>query len=102
MATQHPCPTNVVHLAEARWKATPSRRQFFGHSHTAPGPKEYFLQKLGLSITKAFALHLRNASHKLGKRPPTSGAAACDDDSVLSMDQDQEEEMRRFSEEASH
>ena len=73
MATQHPCPTNVVTLAgDARWKATSSKWHFFGRSHTASGPKEYFLQKLGLSITKAYALHLCNASLKLGKRPPNA------------------------------
>ena len=36
--------------------ANPSRR-FFGHSYLAPTPFITTIQQLGLSITKAFAVH---------------------------------------------
>ena len=70
-ATQHPCPTGIVATATTNWNATATRR-FYGHTYTSPTPKAYTQQKLGLVIVKALALHLRNATRKMGKRPPTS------------------------------
>jgi hypothetical protein len=35
---------------------------FFGDSHTSPTPANFTIQKLGLGITKAFALHMKRDS----------------------------------------
>ena len=56
-----PCPRGVITAASINWKRNKHRR-FFGHSYTAPTPKEYTLQQLGLTVTKAYAMHLRKAS----------------------------------------
>ena len=61
-------PLGIVKTATAKWTAT-RQRAFFGHSYTAPTPREYILQKLGLAITKALALHLGNSFRKLGTHP---------------------------------
>ena len=66
--TTHPVPLGIVKTATAKGTAT-QQRAFFGHSYTALTPREYILQKLGLTITKAFALHLRNLFQKLGTHP---------------------------------
>ena len=58
---QYPCPRGVVTTASINWRHN-KRRKFFGHSYTAPTPKEYTMQQIGLSVTKAYALHLRKAS----------------------------------------
>ena len=56
----------VAQTATFRWrKAAPKGQLFYGHSHTAPTPKEYILQKLGLVISNSLAIHLRDA--KLGQ-----------------------------------
>ena len=73
-ASSFPCPLGVVPTATAHWKRRGTRR-FFGGSYTAPTPKEYILQKLGLAITKAFAMHLRNTSRKFGARPQSHRTA---------------------------
>ena len=58
----HPCPAGIVHLADARWRATKSKQQYFyGHSWTCPTPREYAHQQLGLVISNALALHIRGA-----------------------------------------
>jgi len=59
-ATTHPTPTNILHTADEVWKLNKTRR-FFGHSYTAPTPQIHTIQNLGLGITKAFSLHLRNS-----------------------------------------
>ena len=46
-------------------KTAPKGQLFYGRSHTAPTPKEYILQKLGLVISNSLAIHLRDA--KLGQ-----------------------------------
>ena len=43
----YPCPRGVVTAACINWKHN-KRQKFFGHSYTAPTPKEYHA-KLGLS-----------------------------------------------------
>ena len=50
----------IVPLASIRWKQHRTRA-IFGHSYTAPTPHEFLLQKMGLCVTKAFALHIRNS-----------------------------------------
>ena len=67
-ATTHPSPTGILHAADAMWKLNPTRR-YYGFSHTAPTPQLHTLQQLGLGITKAYGIHLRNCtSHN---NPPT-------------------------------
>ena len=34
--------------------------------YTAPTPREHTLQQMGLVVTKAFGLHLRNSTRKMG------------------------------------
>ena len=51
--------------------------------HTAPTPGAYCVQQLGLSVTKAFAMHIRNAERKFGYRPDKIPAP--DDDGDLSV-----------------
>ena len=64
-AYRHPCPLAIIPTASAVWKHTKDR-QFFGHSYTAPTPREHALGQLGLVLTKAYGLHLRNATRKMG------------------------------------
>ena len=66
--TNHPAPLGIVNTASAKWSST-RQRTFFGHSYTAPTPREYIQQKLGLCIVKALAVHLRNSFRKLGTHP---------------------------------
>ena len=44
-------------------------RCFYDHSYLAPTPSIMTIQKLGLTITKAFALHIRYASRKFIDHP---------------------------------
>ena len=66
-ATTYPCPIGIVNKACSNWAREPSR-QFYGHTYSAPSPKEHIQQQLGLVIVKALALHLRNATRKMGKK----------------------------------
>ena len=60
--TNHPCPRGIVPLASTQWKRKRQPGQlFYGHTYTAPTPKEYLLQKLGLVISNAIAIHVRDA-----------------------------------------
>jgi hypothetical protein len=65
---QYPSPKGILRLAEHNWKSSPTR-QFYDHSYLAPTPSITTMQKLGLSITKAFALHVRYASRKFIDHP---------------------------------
>ncbi|KAL7513762.1 hypothetical protein ACHAXN_013211 [Cyclotella atomus] len=52
-------------------------KAFFGHSYTAPTLKEYALQQLGLVISNALAIHLRDAKRgalqaSASNRPPST------------------------------
>jgi hypothetical protein len=67
LATQHPCPLGIIPTACIKWKRNKTSR-FYGHSHTAPTPKQYIQQQLGLTITKAYAQLLRNAEIRIGDR----------------------------------
>ena len=69
MAVNPPCPTGILTTASIKWQqSNPST--FYGHSYTAPTPKEYTMGRIGLTITKAFALQIRNANQKFGTKPP--------------------------------
>jgi len=50
----------VIITASVAWKRNKSRT-FFGHSYTAPTPRELFLQQFGLHTTKALAVLLQNS-----------------------------------------
>ena len=66
-ATSHPAPTAILHAADSYWSQNKTRR-YFGHSHTAPTPQIHTIQNLGLGITKAFSLHLRNSIQRTTSR----------------------------------
>jgi hypothetical protein len=69
---QFPSSKGILTLADHNWKTT-STQQFYGHSYSAPTPTITALQQLDLTITKAFALHIRYATKKLHDHPlPTS------------------------------
>ena len=61
-------PLGIANTANAHWAKT-KPRPFFGHSYTAPTPREYLMQKLGLCVTKGLTLLLRNSFQKLGRHP---------------------------------
>ena len=73
--------------ASINWKQNKTRK-FYGHSYTAPTPKEFTLQQIGLSVTKAFALHLRNSTRKMNSthgvvaQPPPPGLEQFDLDEI--------------------
>ena len=60
-ATSHPAPTAILHAADSYWKSNKTRR-YYGHSYTSPSPQIHTIQNLGLGITKAFSLHIRNST----------------------------------------
>ena len=74
MATNHPWPLGTVPTVGVCWK-TNKTRKFFGHSYTAPTPKQHILQQLGLVVTKSYALLMRNAYGKVDNRPTTAQQA---------------------------
>jgi len=66
-----PTPLGLVHLATSHWKSTkPASQHFYNHSYTTPTTKEYTQQQLGLAISDAIAIHLRDAK-KGNLRPAT-------------------------------
>ena len=72
--------------------ARPRTAGFFGHSHTTPTPREHTLQQLGLVVTKAYGLHLRNATRRMGAPPPDPHRAPTElegDDESVSSDVDE-------------
>lgn len=60
-ATSYPAPTAILHAADTHWKLNKTRR-YYGYSHTSPTPQLHTIQQLGLGITKAFSLHIRNST----------------------------------------
>lgn len=48
-------------------EAAPNSAIFRTFLHTSLTPHEFFLQKMGLCFTKAFALHIWNSYRKLGR-----------------------------------
>jgi hypothetical protein len=70
-----PSPKRVLTLADHNWQPTPPC-QFYGHSYSAPIPTITTLQQLGLTLTKAFTLHIHYAmpkihDHSLPTPPPS-------------------------------
>ena len=85
------CPSGIIPAACAVWRQTKDRR-FFGHSYTTPTPREHTLQQLGLVVTKAYGLHLRNATRRMGAPPPDPHRAPTElegDDESVSSDVDE-------------
>jgi hypothetical protein len=56
--THFQIPKGILKLADHNWKLTQTRR-FYGHSYSAPTPMINTLQQFGLTITKAFTIHIR-------------------------------------------
>ena len=72
-ALSHPTPINLINRATACWKSTDSSSMFYGHSHTAPTPREYVLQKIGLVISNALSSHAPTrcqTRHSPTREPP--------------------------------
>jgi hypothetical protein len=63
--THFPSPKGTLKLADHNWKLTQTRH-FYGHSYSAsaPTPTIHTLQQIGLTITKAFAIHIRYARRR--------------------------------------
>jgi hypothetical protein len=59
-----PSPKGVLTLDNHNWKNTQSR-QFYGHSYFAPTLTINTLQQLGLTLIKAFPLHIRYATKQI-------------------------------------
>ena len=73
--TTFPCPMGIIPTATAVWSQTRTTR-FYGGSYSAPTPRIHTLQQIGLTVTKAYALHMRHALSKLGQKPAQSGRAS--------------------------
>ena len=66
--TTSPCPSGIITQAAIRWKKD-NTTQFYGGSHTAPTPREHTMQQLGLTLTRAYGMHLRKATEHMGTKP---------------------------------
>jgi hypothetical protein len=73
MSNINTMPLGILRTADANWKLN-KNRNFFGFSYTAPTPTIYTIQQLGLGITKAYSLHIRNASKQFGWTADTAEA----------------------------
>jgi len=62
--TCFPSPKGILNLADHNWKTTHSR-QFYGHLYSAPTPTITTIQQLGLTLTKAFPLHIHYTTRKI-------------------------------------
>jgi hypothetical protein len=66
--TTFPSPKGILKLADHNWKISITRA-FYGHSYSAPTPTIHTLQQFGLTIIKAFAIHIRYARRRFIDRP---------------------------------
>ena len=58
----HPVPVGIAPLATATWRKEKLKQQYFhGHSYMCPTPKEFSFQGIGLAISNAVAIHIRDA-----------------------------------------
>ena len=62
------CPSGIIMQAAIWWKKE-SATHFYGGSHTAPTPREYTMQQLGLTLTRAYGMHLRKVMQHMGTKP---------------------------------
>ena len=61
-AMLYPALSGIIPLATSNWRhEQPHTQLFYGNSYTAPTPYELILQQLGLAISNAIALHIRDA-----------------------------------------
>ncbi len=65
---QYSSPKGILRLANHNWSLHPTQH-FYGHSYLAPTPSITTVQSLGVSLTKAFAHHIRYASQKFTLHP---------------------------------
>jgi len=63
-----PNPKGTLKLADHNWKLTQTQR-FYGHSYSVPTPTIHTLQQIGLTITKAFTIHIRYARQRFLDHP---------------------------------
>jgi len=66
--TTFPSPKGILKLADHNWKISKTQA-FYGHSYSAPTPTIHTLQQFGLTIIKAFAIHIRYARRRFIDRP---------------------------------
>ena len=76
--TTSPCPSGIITQAAIKWKKE-GTADFYGGSHTAPTPKEYTMQQLGLTLTRAYGMHLRKATQHMGTKPAKKNAVVAVD-----------------------
>ena len=85
-AAPMPC-VCVSPLATSKWKRERFKHQpFYGHSYTSPTPKEYALQQLGIAISNATALHIRDVKDGKLVEPTEDNNEYSDSDLVLHID----------------
>ena len=58
----------ILKLADHNWKITKTRA-FYGHSYSSPTPTIHTLQQFGLTIIKAFAIHIHYARRRFINHP---------------------------------
>jgi hypothetical protein len=66
--TTFPSPKGILKLADHNWKISKTRA-FYGHSYSAPTPTIHTLQQFGLTIIKAFAIHICYARRRFIDHP---------------------------------
>lgn len=66
--TTFPSPKGILKIADHNWSLNKTRA-FYGHSYSAPTPTIHTLQQFGLTITKAFAIHIRYARRRFIDQP---------------------------------
>jgi hypothetical protein len=66
--TTFPSPKGILKLADHNWKISKTQA-FYGHSYSAPTPTIHTLQQFGLTIIKAFAIHIRYARRRFIDHP---------------------------------
>jgi len=66
--TTFPSPKGILKLADQNWKISKTRA-FYGHSYSAPTPTIHTLQQFGLTIIKAFAIHIHYARRRFIDHP---------------------------------
>ena len=58
----YPAPVGIIPLATSTWQGDkPKQQYFYRHSYTCPTPREFAFQGIGLAISNAIAIHMRDA-----------------------------------------
>jgi hypothetical protein len=66
--TTFPSPKGILKIADHNWTLT-KNCAFYGHSYSAPTPTIHTLQQFGLTIIKAYAIHIRYARRRFIDHP---------------------------------